>query len=208
MPGQRKRLTRAESQQRTREEILDAAEKLFLEHGLHGTTMSKIAAAAGRTDGAVYGNFGSKENLCAEVLVRSYANAFALMVPRFAELSDSFDRQVDAVGEWWSDLSGNEDVISLFAEYGLAVRKDEEQRETNAGHIAMFRNMLGAILLTGIPDEVSAERREAALTAILAMAGGLALSRILGVTDGDQVTELLAHTLRLWVADLERDIDA
>lgn len=56
-------MTRAERKARTREELLDAAMKLFCDTGFHGTTLDQVAAAAGYTKGAVYSNFRSKEDL-------------------------------------------------------------------------------------------------------------------------------------------------
>jgi AcrR family transcriptional regulator len=57
------RMTRAEQQQRTREEILAAADRLFVEQGFHATSVDQIAQAAGYTKGAVYSNFDAKEDL-------------------------------------------------------------------------------------------------------------------------------------------------
>jgi AcrR family transcriptional regulator len=57
------RLTRAEQQQRTREEILAAADRLFVEQGFHATSVDEIAQAAGYTKGAVYSNFDAKEDV-------------------------------------------------------------------------------------------------------------------------------------------------
>jgi AcrR family transcriptional regulator len=56
-------MTRAEQQQRTREEVLEAADRLFVEHGFHATSVDQIARAAGFTKGAVYSNFAAKEDL-------------------------------------------------------------------------------------------------------------------------------------------------
>jgi AcrR family transcriptional regulator len=57
------RLTRDERRERTRTELVDAAEARFVEHGFHATSVDQIAADAGYTKGAVYGNFDSKEDL-------------------------------------------------------------------------------------------------------------------------------------------------
>jgi AcrR family transcriptional regulator len=56
-------LTRAERQQRTREELVDAAECLFSRQGFHATSIDAVAAEAGFTTGAIYSNFESKEDL-------------------------------------------------------------------------------------------------------------------------------------------------
>jgi AcrR family transcriptional regulator len=57
------RMTRAQQQQRTREEILAAADRLFVEQGFHATSLDQIAQGAGYTKGAVYSNFDAKEDL-------------------------------------------------------------------------------------------------------------------------------------------------
>ena len=53
-------MTRAERQQRTREDLVDAAERLFSGQGFHATSLDAVAAEAGYTKGAVYSNFESK----------------------------------------------------------------------------------------------------------------------------------------------------
>jgi AcrR family transcriptional regulator len=57
------RLSRTERQARTREELVDAAERLFATQGFHATSVDAVAAEAGYTKGAVYSNFASKEDL-------------------------------------------------------------------------------------------------------------------------------------------------
>lgn len=65
---QRVRLTRAEQQARTREALLDAAVKVFVERGFYGASVEAITAEAGYTRGAFYSNFDSKEQLFAALL--------------------------------------------------------------------------------------------------------------------------------------------
>lgn len=49
----------------TQQAIEDAARKLFAERGFHGTTLSDITAAAGRSPAVFYRYFGDKEDLLA-----------------------------------------------------------------------------------------------------------------------------------------------
>jgi AcrR family transcriptional regulator len=61
----------------TRQSILDAAERLFLSQGFHGTSMRQIAQEAGGIAvGGIYNHFASKESIFLELVsVRSpYAN--------------------------------------------------------------------------------------------------------------------------------------
>ncbi|MEU7908873.1 TetR family transcriptional regulator [Actinoplanes sp. NPDC049118] len=64
------RLTRVQQQAVTRARLLDAAETLFGDRGIHQTSLDGIAAAAGLTKGAIYANFGSKGDLIAAILER------------------------------------------------------------------------------------------------------------------------------------------
>lgn len=202
MSGQRQRISRAESQQRTREDLLDAAEELFLANGLGGTTVTKIADAAGRTVGAIYSNFSSKENLCAEVLLRCYMRTFSEVAGKLLQSASSVEDQVAQLAQWSAALSGDEGLVALAAEYALAIHKDQTQLAVSQGHIAMGRSLLGAVLSNALPDTVPDDERDAALTAILATATGLALGRTLGTIDNQQYVALLTRTLQLWIADL------
>ncbi|POA99738.1 TetR family transcriptional regulator [Chromobacterium sinusclupearum] len=63
------RKTREEAEQ-TRQQLLDAAERLFSERGVSRTTLADIAAAAGLTRGAVYWHFQNKLDLYRAMLDR------------------------------------------------------------------------------------------------------------------------------------------
>jgi AcrR family transcriptional regulator len=47
----------------TREDILNAARRLFIENGFHGTSMRRIAEEAGVALGGAYNHFASKEDI-------------------------------------------------------------------------------------------------------------------------------------------------
>jgi AcrR family transcriptional regulator len=49
--------------QETQSRLLDAAEEVFLRHGYENAQLDEIAATAGRSKGAVYTHFKSKEDL-------------------------------------------------------------------------------------------------------------------------------------------------
>ena len=65
------RLSRQEAKQRTRAELLDAAAKVFSERGYEGASVAEIAERAGRTTGAIYAHFPTKEALFLGVAVRA-----------------------------------------------------------------------------------------------------------------------------------------
>ncbi len=56
--------------ERRRGELIDVAEKMFLEHGFADTTMQMIAQAAGASKETLYRHFENKEQLFAEIVSR------------------------------------------------------------------------------------------------------------------------------------------
>jgi len=57
------RVTRETSKAKTRQRVLDEAQRLFRERGYAATSLEQIAEAADVTKGAIYGHFTSKEDL-------------------------------------------------------------------------------------------------------------------------------------------------
>lgn len=55
----------------TRERLLDAAERVFVEHGVARTSLTEVAVAAGVTRGAVYWHFRDKADLLAAMCERA-----------------------------------------------------------------------------------------------------------------------------------------
>ncbi len=61
--------SRARSEER-RDDILDAAARLFAERGYHGVTIDDIGAAVGMTGPGIYRHFVGKEDVLAQMLLR------------------------------------------------------------------------------------------------------------------------------------------
>lgn len=78
----RVRLTREQSRDQTRQHLLDAAVKMFVQKGLSATRIEDIVEAAGYTRGAFYSNFDSKAELFIEVLERDLtATLYGINLP-------------------------------------------------------------------------------------------------------------------------------
>jgi AcrR family transcriptional regulator len=76
------RVTRAEKQAQTRAALIDAAAALFVDRGLHATSVEAIAARAGYTRGAFYANFATKEEVFAALLQDRVYGAYRVMGER------------------------------------------------------------------------------------------------------------------------------
>jgi AcrR family transcriptional regulator len=80
----------------TRQAILDAAERLFAEHGLHAVSNRQISAAAGQGNNAAVGyHFGSKDQLVREIVRRRSAPIEAIRQEMVAAVADS-----DMLRDW------------------------------------------------------------------------------------------------------------
>ncbi len=124
------RLSRAESQARTRQKLLEAAGEVFVERGLHRTSVEAIAERAGFTRGAFYSNFASKEELFAELLQSTVYRAYREMgeaqlasegpLPTSRETAKTLARiQAHRDGRW---------MFRLWLELLLEAARDERMR--------------------------------------------------------------------------------
>ena len=99
----RRRLTRAEAKEQTRERLLESATRAFAEKGFGGASLEEIAESAGYSTGALYANFANKEELFMEVVATRRTRAAA--------------RRADAVGEVFDQQADPFDALSrLFVE--------------------------------------------------------------------------------------------
>jgi AcrR family transcriptional regulator len=126
-PVKRPRIRPTRSEVRDR--ILDAASKVFAAEGFAGATIDAIGQAAGFTKGAVYSNFGSKDELFLALLDRE----FELRGEQIATALESED-DVAAAAKTLSrsvldSVHSHADYYVLFVEYWLRAVRDPELRE-------------------------------------------------------------------------------
>jgi AcrR family transcriptional regulator len=111
------RLTRADRQAQTRQDLIDAAERVFVEKGFVASSVETIAAEAGYTRGAFYSNFSSKEELFAELLQQRVYSIYRAMAEEAARGARPTPRETgkqlariqgDKTGQWlfrlWLEL--------------------------------------------------------------------------------------------------------
>jgi AcrR family transcriptional regulator len=126
----RRRLTRAEARERTREELLDAAAHVFARKGFGGASVEEIAEAAGYTTGALYSNFDSKEQLFLELASARRSRAAARRVTTIAQILDETpgdEDPIEALSRFFVELADRQrELAPLQAEFWLyAVRHPE-----------------------------------------------------------------------------------
>lgn len=75
----RKGVPKGDKRQRTRERLIDAAAEVIGEKGFERTSLEEVAARAGMTRGAIYGNFKSKD----ELFIAYLETRWSPVMPRF-----------------------------------------------------------------------------------------------------------------------------
>ena len=161
----------AEHNEETRERILEAASRLFREHGIAAVGLAKIMAEADLTVGTFYTHFKSKEALVRETLLRS-------LDARHQEL-DQVLRGADletVVRAYLSrehrDESGTGCPVAALA--SEVARHPRSTRHTFASHNALTLDVLAAWLSSRQGKQVG-RADAAALLGLLA--GTLQLAR-------------------------------
>ncbi|MDX3797755.1 TetR/AcrR family transcriptional regulator [Streptomyces sp. AK04-3B] len=119
------RLTRAESQARTREHVLDTAHELFLRDGFTATSIERVAEAAGYSKGAVYSNFATKNELCLAVLDRIAMQQVAHIAVAMGDAPRIEDR-LAGFARWAEQHIGDSSWTALEVEFATANRHDAQ----------------------------------------------------------------------------------
>lgn len=88
--------TQQERKADTRERLLSAAAQLFADHGIDAVSVDVMAEAAGRTSGAVYDHFGSKQAMLM-ALLDDWQQSLVTVIAAEFELADSVADRLRAV---------------------------------------------------------------------------------------------------------------
>jgi AcrR family transcriptional regulator len=198
------RLTRAERQARTRDDLVAAAERLFTARGFHATSVDTVADAAGYTKGAVYSNFASKEDLFFAVYERRADAAAAYTRSTIASAPDPITG-IERLSRTTLDRRDRDDGwLAVFFEFWAHVLRHPELRERFA---ATHRRVVGPVIEgverlvveRGVEPDETLERT---VTAYYAMQLGLQLESLTQpeVVDAD----LAGYVARRSLEDLVR----
>lgn len=132
------RWTPERRRQQTRDVLLDAAAVVFAERGFEGASLEDIAERAGYSRGAIYKNFGGKEELFLAVNQRHNERAVA----RFAELIDELEvggwdpaSIPDLAAEWRRMFFRDPELYILGTEFNLYVQRHPEVRPKIIEHL-------------------------------------------------------------------------
>jgi AcrR family transcriptional regulator len=197
---QKQRLTRSERQAQTRQELLDAAARVFVKRGFTGSSVEEISAEAGYTRGAFYSNFKSKNELFVELL---HDRVYARYTEMTQEGLHGRAPTLRETGEMLAAIQANPEgrwIWRLWFECLAQAGRDEELRELAATFWEGNRERTAKLIEIGMPDQK--HRAKAIATALIALDIGLAIQHF--VDPGDVPLDLYPELYVLLFSPLSR----
>src|SRR3569623_411863 len=132
----------------TRDKLFEAAARVFEEDGIGGASIEAIAAAAGFSRGALYSNFGSKDELIIAMLEDHVEQSIRRNLDLLAQHTDhdGFIAALGAMDRNRQDPLGRSPLLHM--EMILYVARAEKRRPELAKRLRARRQMLTEIIAT------------------------------------------------------------
>ena len=197
-----KRLSRTEQRDLTRSRLLDAAEKVFIEHGFHAASVDQVAEEAGYSKGAVYSNFENKDELFLALLERR-VDSRALGIEADVSTDQPIGDQIEQAGIAFFDVFLEQRQWSLLLmEYATHAARHPHLRERFASRNRRMRDAIAELIehhLDALGLQPPVPSGDLA-TILFAMGDGFILEKL---TDPDGVPDsLFASALLLMFGSL------
>jgi len=112
----------------TRQRLLEAAEEVFVRDGYHGAQLADIASVAGRSKGALYGHFKSKEDLFLALFEYRSIQNIERMSKRI-ERSTSRKQMIEKFRDFFAELISDKNWPILTLEFKLFALRNPQSKE-------------------------------------------------------------------------------
>ncbi len=174
------RLTRSESQALTRQRLVETARTMFLRDGYAATSLEKVAEEAGFSKGAVYSNFGGKDDLCLAVLDTIHEEVAEAVLGSLSG-TDSLEEALDTFDRWADARIGDPDWSALEAEFAARSRRDPQLKQALQARNERIRGLIAEALRTTCEEHGLriALSYDGAANALYSLGVGLGLQRSL-----------------------------
>ncbi len=174
-------MTRRERQALTRERLIEVASDELLRAGYRGTSLERVAEAAGYSKGAVYSNFASKEDLVLSVLDDRFRHRLDTLRDRLEAAPEKLEDRLATFNDWWAELVTEQGWGVLIFELASHSRDKPEIRQQMAQREAAIVDFVGMLIAA------EAERFEMTLampardlaTVLVSLGSGLSFSAML-----------------------------
>jgi AcrR family transcriptional regulator len=188
------RLTREQSKANTRERLLAAARSAFAENGFHGASVEEIATRAGFSTGALYSNFGGKEDLFLVLMEREIEEHAREIAEAVAKRPSVSERATGGARRWMMMIEREPELLLLFMEFWAYGVREPAVRPKVAERFAQMRRLLTRLIEDGVREfelELALPAEQLAI-AVDALADGIARQRL---ADPEAVPDELMGTV-------------
>jgi AcrR family transcriptional regulator len=188
----------------TRARLLEAAARVYARRGFNGATLEEVAAEAGFTKGAVYGHFGSKENLLLALMEEHLARQVAEQVALFDRERATSERPLAGSARWMELVEEDPDPFRLFVELWIYAQRDERLRRRLADGLDALRTTFarfGAASAADAGIEPAPDATDHIASVMVALGVGLPMLKLI---DPDTVpASLLGAVLSVLISATE-----
>src|ERR671910_855184 len=179
----RKRLSRQEKKAETRARLLEAAESVFARRGFHAASVEEVAEEAGLSTGAVYSNFGGKEDLFLALWASALEGALRVVDETFGSEERSFEERLREASEYSESKlfgEGPTEPFLLFVEFWAQAVRDPDLRPALAARQEKMRERAAGLIEAfcrerGVSPPADPSRLA---SAIIAIRDGLVIQRL------------------------------
>jgi AcrR family transcriptional regulator len=193
----------------TRARLLDAAARVYARDGVGGATLDQVAAEAGFTKGAVYSQFGSKENLLVALLQEHLAAQVAEQLAVFDRERITWARPLAGSAAWMEQLDRDPDPFRLFVELWVYAQRDDRVRDRLAVGLDALRatfERFSAISAEDAGIERLPHASENFATVVIAL--GIGMQMVRTIEPGRVPRSLLGAVLSVLVRAAEHESQA
>lgn len=193
--------SRAPRQDNRRQQLLDAAARLFRERGYHATSMRDIARAVRMLSGSIYYHFASKDEMLAAVYEEGLRHIEERVDAVVATQSDPWRRLEAGCGAHLEALLQQSDYTQVM------IRVLPQEAPAVAGRLLALRDRYEARfrdLIDALPLPEGADRRYLRLLLI----GGLNWSHVWYHPGGDSPSVIAHRMVDLLRQRLDRSVGA
>lgn len=183
--GSRKRLSRQEQREQTRQRLLESAQRLFALQGVAGASIDEISEAAGYSRGAFYSNYSDKLDLLGELIDSGFDGDIAgvKQMPRDGNES-ALAAAFSAVSD---EFAGADSNAMWMLEFQLASIRHPELAARYLAQFDRLRDAVADLVVThrSASGRQAPEHLPIVADAFIVLLSGLSLLRTL---DGDRYT--------------------
>jgi TetR/AcrR family transcriptional regulator, transcriptional repressor for nem operon len=184
--------------------LLDAASRLYREHGLEGIGVAQIAREAGLTHGSLYGHFESKDHFAAEACEHAFVSGLTKLKhvePGDERALSGFFRSYLSERHRDSPSSGCP-IAALASE---AARHDGPVADIMTRGIETYVKLFAERFGAADPDATPSVNRDRAMAALATAVGGLILARATAPANARLSKQMLAAAFEHIGEDTSKD---